>query len=322
MGQQHPQPTPARPERTAAAQTERADSGGLAIAVFNRAGSELKQRVRIVLTSPSSPARFLSSYEWISDRETFGGYSGISLSADGSDFTLLSDRGHTIVGSLFRHNDQIIGVRSHSPQPLQIPDELFAKTPKLDAEGLAALASGEFFVSLEHENRIARRAPDNTWSLLPAHPKINGLARNKGLEALAVSPDGALFTIPESSPGWNKPFPVYRYTASAGWDTAFQITRALGFLPVGADFDDQGALYVLERGFSGFGFFSQIRKFNTTRNAALNGELVMQSHVVQHDNLEGLSVWRAPDGVLRLTMVSDDNFNRLQKTEIVEYALG
>ena len=37
---------------------------------------------------------------------------------------------------------------------------------------------------------------------------------------------------------------------------------------------------------------------------------------------KGLAVWRAEDGTIRLTMVSDDNFMSLQNTEIVEYAIG
>jgi hypothetical protein len=39
------------------------------------------------------------------------------------------------------------------------------------------------------------------------------------------------------------------------------------------------------------------------------------------DNLEGLSVWRDIAGQIRLTLISDDNFRLLQRTEIVEYVL-
>ena len=42
---------------------------------------------------------------------------------------------------------------------------------------------------------------------------------------------------------------------------------------------------------------------------------------VRHDNLEGLAVWRDDSGAIRLTMISDDNFNLLQRTELVEYAV-
>ena len=44
----------------------------------------------------------------------------------------------------------------------------------------------------------------------------------------------------------------------------------------------------------------------------------MQTRTFRHDNLEGISVWRAPDG-LRMTLISDDNYRWMQRTEIVEY---
>ena len=45
------------------------------------------------------------------------------------------------------------------------------------------------------------------------------------------------------------------------------------------------------------------------------------SHLARHDNLEGLAVTRAATGQIRLTMISDDNFNPFQRSEIVEYLL-
>ena len=55
------------------------------------------------------------------------------------------------------------------------------------------------------------------------------------------------------------------------------------------------------------------------RRMALDGtgiETLIET--ARHDNLEGLAVWQAADG-LRLTMISDDNFRWFQRTEIVEY---
>ena len=117
------------------------------------------------------------------------------------------------------------------------------------------------------------------------------------------------------------PFPMFRYQNGSNWEVPYHISRHPGLLPVGADFDPMGRLYVLERGFSGFGFFSQVRRFVFGSEAVLEGDILLLTKTRLHDNLEGLAVWTAPDGGLRLTMVSDDNFNRFQKTEIVEYAV-
>ena len=37
--------------------------------------------------------------------------------------------------------------------------------------------------------------------------------------------------------------------------------------------------------------------------------------------MEGLSVHRAPDGALVLTLISDDNFSPLQRTVLLQFTL-
>lgn len=274
------------------------------------------------MANQSTLTRFLSSYEWSKDRKTFGGYSGITLSPDGAQFTILSDRAHVIEGTVFRHGDRIIGVRSNAISQLDFPDTLFEDEPRRDTEGMAEDASGRRYISMEFDNLVIVKGIDGQWSALPRHPDISRLPPNKGLEALAIDAEGSLIAIPEASDGLQSPFPVFRYCTDTGWSIPYHIARRPGLLPVGADFDPMGRLYVLERGFGGFGFFSQVRRFTLGSEGLLQGEVLLQTRTRRHDNLEGLAVWTAPDGELRLTMVSDDNFNRFQKTEFVEYAVS
>jgi len=61
---------------------------------------------------------------------------------------------------------------------------------------------------------------------------------------------------------------------------------------------------------------------------AISGDRIVQEQTLidtppgRHDNLEGLTVWQDMAGRIRLTMISDDNFNFFQRTELVEYALN
>lgn len=280
------------------------------------------------MTSDSYPARHLSTYLWTKERDDFGGYSAITLSPDGRDFVLLSDRAHIIEGSIFRHGDRIIGVRSREIMPLNIPEALY-RTPDEpdkerdpDTEGLARDTQGRLYASLETDNIILRKSLDGRWDRLGGFADIDALPPNRGLEALCIAPDGSVLAIPEVSRNLKTPFSVYRLRDGAGWDIALRITRSHGFVPVGADVGPDGLLYILERGFDGLGFFSRVRRFSLTGGGVEDGEPLLVTRRWQFDNLEGLAVWRAEDGAIRLTMVSDDNFNRFQTTEIVEYALA
>jgi len=77
-----------------------------------------------------------------------------------------------------------------------------------------------------------------------------------------------------------------------------------------------GQFYLLERDFTGLGFRTRIRQFDADFT---NETVLLETGNARHDNLEGISAWRDDSGSIRLTLVSDDNFLFLQRTEIVEY---
>jgi hypothetical protein len=56
--------------------------------------------------------------------------------------------------------------------------------------------------------------------------------------------------------------------------------------------------------------------------AVVDGDLILSADMgYQIDNLEGLSVNRTSRGDVMLTMVSDDNFSRLQRTILLQFTL-
>ena len=63
------------------------------------------------------------------------------------------------------------------------------------------------------------------------------------------------------------------------------------------------------------------RRWTITADGPMNEESLLETATGTHDNLEGVAIWRDNQGRLRATMVSDDNFFALQRTELVEYAL-
>lgn len=265
------------------------------------------------------PAEYLGSYTWTWETEGFGGFSGLEVSADGAGFTTISDRGALATGRFRREAGRIAGIDEATLTRLgntfgRVVDPFMA-----DAEGLAIDGQGRIFISFEGYHRVWTYPTLDRAEWVPVAPAFEAIPNeNGGLEALAVDGQGRLHAIPERSGQLTRPFPVYRLEGET-WTQPFSIPRSDGFLMVGADFDDEGRLYTLERGFSGFGFRSRVRRFTLKDDRIVQDDTLLTTHTLRHDNLEGLSVWRDAEGDIRLTMISDDNFQPIQRTEFVEY---
>lgn len=288
-----------------------------------RAERALTFALSLLLAGPVSAgdaARHLDSYTWSEARADFGGLSGMDLSEDGAALIAVSDRGKLISGTIQRQGDRITGVSLHDMVQLKTGKGATLPRPLRDAEGLAQAPGGALFVSFEGPARVARLRADGRVTPLPAHPDFAGLHPNSALEALAVDAQGQIYTLPERSGALDRPFRVWRWNGRA-WDQPFAIPRDAGFLPVGADFGPDGRFYLLERGFNGIGFRTRVRSFDMTGDLARDPRTHLETWVLRHDNLEGLSVWRDEQGRIRLTMISDDNFRAFQRTELVDYVI-
>lgn len=269
--------------------------------------------------SLTAAPQLLSETTWTQNDPSFGGFSGLEISDDGTSLVTISDRGITMVTATLSRKDGIItGITD--TVTTQLPDRRGRlRDAWADSEGLAIGEDGTIFVSTEGQHRIFAYAQNAAQAeALPQHPDFPNLQNNSSLESLAIGPDGALYTIPERSGRATRPFPVYRYKDGT-WDIPFNIPRRANHLVVGADIGPDNRLYVLERHFTGIGFLSRVRRFNLDGSGE---ETLLDTANGTHDNLEGISVWRDNSKQLRMTMISDDNFKFFQKTQIVEYQIN
>ncbi len=250
----------------------------------------------------------------------FGGWSAIEVSDGGAQMIALSDRGRVMRAQMARHDGQLHGIKVTSSAPLRDRDGRPLKKEKRDAEGLAIGSDGSAYASFENRNRIMRIDPDNGMlSERIDMPFTRDVGRNAGVEALSIDPKGALFALAEQAPAQGAPFLLYALRSDT-WQLAATIPQRGPFVPVGADFDPKGRLWLLERAATLLGFRSRIRLFDLSPEAPREYTL-LTSLPAQFDNLEGLSVWTDAAGNLRVTMISDDNFLHIQKTQIVEYTV-
>jgi hypothetical protein len=195
-----------------------------------------------------------------------------------------------------------------------------------DAEELADDGQGGLVVAYEGTHRLRRFELDDLAAAPVALQVPEALAAdpgNSGMEAVVGLGDGSLLALSEGLPaedggalGW--------LIGDAGIE-ALSYLPARGFVPTGAD--RQGdRLYVIERRFSWLGgFASRIVMLPVDEvgpGASLRGEeLARLGRPSVSDNFEAIAARAGPDGGTLLYVLSDDNFNPLQQTLLLQFSL-
>lgn len=272
------------------------------------------------LPAVAEPAlKQVSDVVWTQNEGWFGGFSGMEVSDDGKRAYIVSDRGRIVTAGLIRDGlDTLAAIQVLDTHPLRSPAGSVLGKPDSDAEGLAEGPDGQLYVSFENDHRVMRIDPKTgRTGVLPRSRAFKGFPVNQGLEALAITPGGTLHAIPESSTSRTAPFSVYALERGR-WRRVHRLIRRGAFVPVGADYDHEGRLYLLERSVTPLGFRSRIRRFEFQGPVPEEVTLIT-SLPSRFDNLEAISVWKDRFGQTRLTTISDDNFLPIQSTRMTEF---
>lgn len=262
---------------------------------------------------------------WMSQSDDFGGLSGLEVSPDGRDFTVVSDFGVIYHGTLRRDGannlTDLDNVVKHPFVPLK-GHTARAKRDR-DVEAITWLPNGDIALSIEGNHRIL------IYDRLD-HPPVRRLSLgrlplkgNAGIEALASDAVGRLYVAPERSQSLLDPFPILALSEGS-WIAVGTLPRLYGGRPVAADFGPDGHLYMASRSFNGFAFATTLFRIAPAERGLPfleSPKVLYQSRFGQFDNLEGLSAWRDASGHIRLTLISDDNKSPLQETQLVEFTL-
>jgi hypothetical protein len=290
---------------------------------------------------PSDPARvrfgaltFRGGIALTSNYKEFGGISAIRVAADGARFLSVTDKGRWLRGRIVYDGTRPVGIADAEMAPVLGTDgKRLAAQGWYDTESLA-LDGGTAFLGLERVNRIVRLDYAKGGLLARAEPiatppGIATLPNNKGLECLDFVPKnmplaGTLIAISErglDEAGNLKGFLI------GGEDPGEFTVRRIGEFDISdCAVTPAGDLFLLERSFSRLaGVGMRIRRVPLAAikpGALIDGPALIEADMnYQIDNMEGLSVNRAPDGSLVLTLISDDNFSMIQRTLLLQFTL-
>jgi hypothetical protein len=295
----------------------------------------------IAAFSPSEPDRrqfgglqFRSGLQLSSPDGDFGGLSGLWRAPDGAGLVAVSDRGHWLTARLRREAGRLAAVDDAQLAPLLRSDgRPLNRTRSWDVEGLA-ITGGIALVSIERTQQVMRFDFGKEGVLargreLPVPREFRRLPSNKGLEAIAVAPQGhplagAVIVVSERSGEDNQPTMGAIITGPRAG--LFEVSRPGDYDITDMAFLPDGDLLLLERWFRPFrGLGMRIRRVPgqlVAPGAMLDGPVLIEADLGREiDNMEGIAIHQE-DGRTLITLVSDDNFSMLQRTILLEFELA
>jgi hypothetical protein len=295
----------------------------------------------IVAFDPRDPARtrfgpltFRGGLSLTSSYRDFGGISGIRVAADGAHFLAVTDKGRWLRGRILYDGTRPAGVADAEMAPVLGPDgRPLAARGWYDTEAIAE-DGGTVWLGIERVHRIVRFDYGRDGLLARGQPIAvpPGFARlpsNKGIECLVFVPKGALARtlMAISERGLDQAGNIKGFLIGGPSPGEFSVKRIGDFDVSDCAITPGGDLLLLERSFSTLkGVGMRIRRVplgDVRPGATVDGAALIEADMgYQIDNMEGLSVHRAADGVLVLTLISDDNFSLLQRTLLLQFGLA
>jgi len=266
-----------------------------------------------------------------SSSPSFGGLSALYIQKDGSRFVALTDRGSWLRGRIVYEGKRPAAIADAVMAPMLNTDG--KAVGRLDAESMTA-DRGKIFVGVVRQHEIlgydyGKKGFLAPGKLVAAPPGIKDLPNNQGLEALVFIPKklplgGTLVALSEQ--GLNEAGDLKAFLIGGPSPGTFWIKRTADYDISDATLLPQGDLLILERKYSlqtGVAIrIRRVRLADIRPGVTVDGPTVLEAD--KHfavDNAEAMGVHRTPAGETVLTLLSDDNFSRAQRTLLLQFTL-
>jgi hypothetical protein len=281
--------------------------------------------------------RLVSALKLTANDEDFGGWSGLSMQADGS-FVALSDRAVWLMGKITQNDEGgVTGVNGAKMGVLRDTDGQQPYKERGDSEGVTRMKDGRYAVSFELLPRISFYDLDKDGSAArpkdgPRLSEVKQLNRNQQLEAITTLSDGSLLVGSERGVNgddeallWRVP-PLLPKAQSDGVAplTAIKLPPSFSLTELAGAPD--GSFYALYRAYSPLGgAAAQIWHFHFSEadgKTSAVGELLAQIKPPSPtDNYEAMALTTSPNGAQHLFVLSDDNYRDAQETILLTFEI-
>lgn len=318
---------------------------GLGLIGLAFAQPPVRPRREITLTSQEVPLsaaepkaeqagslRFVWGVALRSEDKGFGGLSGLMVEPyeRGQKMIAVTDQGDRFTARLVLENDRLRAVEAPTLEPLtnleglSISGKLFG-----DAESITRLPDGRVLVGFERRHRIWAYGPElaGPAKVFETPPALARAPANGGLESLANWPDGRILIITEQLKTEAGNFAAFIFKDRT-WAPLEWKGSAPGFEPSDATVLPGGDLLVLERLWSALApgnlrsRIFRVRGDTVTPGALLQGDLVAElAAPLTTENFEGITSFTNARGATQLLIVSDDNFNGVQRTLLLSFEM-
>lgn len=262
----------------------------------------------------------------------FGGWSDLHISADGHTLTSISDEGAWLTATIeYDGEANLAGLDNARMGQLRgLDGKPIESKAEADAEAMARLPDGSWLVAFERRHRLWRYQTLGATPMPVEGPaEIGRQPANGGIEALTALGDGRVIAIseeyserPGTAMGWiGAPVAGGRYQ----W-RSFSYATIPDFKPTSIATLPDGSFVVVERAFDmARGVRCRVMRFDAGQLApggtVRAEELARLASPYTVDNLEGVASTRGPRGETLIWLISDDNFNPLQRSILLLFEL-
>lgn len=266
-------------------------------------------------------ASFAGGWELTADHENFGGLSGLAMDGNGNLFAVVDDGAFVWIDL----KDSAPDGTGQLAYMLGADGNLLQGKSLGDAEGLA-VRNGLAIVSFERTHRISAfdldacgaAAREALISPLPNTFAGRLVDTNRGAEALAVTPQGNILFGYETVEDGHSPIGAVAALQNAGW-TEEVAPNPAGYAFVGFDTARVGET---EETFWLFRSYDPIRGNRNVLSWQDGEKEIVLTRPLAVDNYEGVTVQDLGNGMARVWIVSDDNFNPSQRTLLLAFDIA